>query len=132
MKELLNILDRTTELHQSNQRYALATVVKIGGSTYRRPGARMLITEGGEHWGTISGGCLEGEVAQQALAVIDSQEPHLLPFNLEDDDIVLGFGRDVMVSSTCLFNPSLQASTRVAWTPCCTAYTRGNEGLWPL
>lgn len=92
MKELLNILDRTTELHQSNQRYALATVVKIGGSTYRRPGARMLITEAGEHWGTISGGCLEGEVAQQALAVIDSQEPHLLPFNLEEDDIVLGFG----------------------------------------
>lgn len=92
MKELLNILQRTTELHESNERYALATVVKIGGSTYRRPGARMLITEGGEHWGTISGGCLEGEVAQQALAVIDSQKPCLLPFNLEDDDIVLGFG----------------------------------------
>lgn len=92
MKELLNILDRTTELHQRKERYALATVVKIGGSTYRRPGARMLITEGGEHWGTISGGCLEGEVAQQALAVIDNQEPSLLPFDLEDDDIVLGFG----------------------------------------
>ena len=92
MKELLSILDRTTELHKNNQRYALATVVKIGGSTYRRPGARMLITEAGEHWGTISGGCLEGEVAQQALAVIESQEPCLLPFNLEEDDIVLGFG----------------------------------------
>ena len=92
MKELLTILDRTTKLHHDNQRYALATVVKIGGSTYRRPGARMLITQEGEHWGTISGGCLEGEVAQQALAVIDNQEPHLLPFNLEEDDIVLGFG----------------------------------------
>ena len=92
MKELLNILERTTKLHQNNQRYALATVVKIGGSTYRRPGARMLITEAGEYWGTISGGCLEGEVAQQALAVIDDQQPRLLPFDLEEDDIVLGFG----------------------------------------
>lgn len=52
----------------------------------------MLITEQGDHWGTISGGCLEGEVAQQSLAVIDNQEPCLLPFNLEEDDIVLGFG----------------------------------------
>ena len=92
MKELLYILDRTTRLRQNNQRYALATVVKIGGSTYRRPGARMLITEQGEYWGTISGGCLEGEVAQQALAVIENQEPRLIPFNLEEDDIVLGFG----------------------------------------
>ena len=79
MKELLYILNRTTDLRKNNQRYALATVVKIGGSTYRRPGARMLITEQGEYWGTISGGCLEGEVAQQALAVIDQQEARLVP-----------------------------------------------------
>ena len=92
MKELLSILSQANHLSQKNQRYAIATVVKIGGSTYRRPGARMLITEEGEHWGTISGGCLEGEVAQQALQVIETQQARLLPFNLEEDDIVLGFG----------------------------------------
>ena len=92
MKELLHILNQATHLQTNNQKYALATVVKIGGSTYRRPGARMLVTEQGEHLGTISGGCLEGEVAAQAVDVIEHQVPRLLPFDLEDDDIVLGFG----------------------------------------
>ena len=44
----------------------LATVVKVEGSAYRRPGARMLITALGQTEGTISGGCLESEVARTA------------------------------------------------------------------
>ncbi len=92
MKELLNILKKARSFAEAGQNFALATVVKIGGSTYRRPGARMLISSDGTRWGTISGGCLEGEVAQRALDVIESGKPHLLPFDLEEDDIVLGFG----------------------------------------
>ena len=92
MKELLDILKESRHLAEKNQTYALATVVKIGGSTYRRPGARMLISADGEHWGTISGGCLEGEVAAQAMQVIEEGQARLIPFDLEDDDIVLGFG----------------------------------------
>ena len=92
MKELLNILAESRRLASAGKPYALATVVKIGGSTYRRPGARMLTSEDGAHWGTISGGCLEGEVAMQALNVLESGRAQLIPFDLEDDDIVLGFG----------------------------------------
>lgn len=92
MKELLNILQIAQKRAAAGEKFAIATVVKIGGSTYRRPGARMLVSSDGARWGTISGGCLEGEVAQQALEVIESGRPQLLPFDLEEDDIVLGFG----------------------------------------
>ena len=92
MKELLDILNKAQQLRDEGKQFAIATVVKIGGSTYRRPGARMLISEDGSKWGTISGGCLEGEVAQRAIEVIETGKPVLVPFNLEEDDIVLGFG----------------------------------------
>lgn len=92
MRELLQILHKAGQLVDAGQKFALATVVKIGGSTYRRPGARMLISATGERWGALSGGCLEGEVAQQAIEVMDSGKPRLIPFNLAEDDIVLGFG----------------------------------------
>ncbi|MEM8485178.1 MAG: XdhC family protein [Bacteroidota bacterium] len=92
MRELLQILHKAGQLADAGQKFALATVVKIGGSTYRRPGARMLISASGERWGALSGGCLEGEVAQQALEVMASGHPRLIPFNLAEDDIVLGFG----------------------------------------
>jgi xanthine/CO dehydrogenase XdhC/CoxF family maturation factor len=92
MKELLDILQQAQKLETNAEPYALATVIKIGGSTYRRPGARMLIADAGRRWGAISGGCLEGEVAQQALFVLESGKPRVIPFDLQDDDIVLGFG----------------------------------------
>jgi xanthine/CO dehydrogenase XdhC/CoxF family maturation factor len=44
---------------------ALATVVRVAGSSYRKPGARMMITRGGQRAGTVSGGCLEAEVARK-------------------------------------------------------------------
>lgn len=92
MKELLEILDMARRMRTDGETFAVATVVKIGGSTYRRPGARMLVDTEGTTWGTISGGCLEGEVAQQAMAVLQDGAPRLLPFELGEDDLVLGFG----------------------------------------
>ncbi|MFK7846581.1 MAG: XdhC family protein [Rhodothermales bacterium] len=92
MRELLQILQQAKKLSDADRSFALATVVKIGGSTYRRPGARMLVSDEGERWGALSGGCLEGEVAQQALEVIATGKPQLIPFDLAEDDIVLGFG----------------------------------------
>lgn len=92
MKELSQILDRAARLREQERPFALATVVKINGSTYRRPGARMLVTPDGERLGTISGGCLEGEVAQQALQVIEDGRPRVEAFDLSNDDLILGFG----------------------------------------
>ena len=108
MKELLDILNQAQELRDEGKQFAIATVVKIGGSTYRRPGARMLISEDGSKWGTISGGCLEGEVAQRAMDVIETGKPVLVPFDLEEDDIVLGFGTGCNGIVHVLIQPHLE------------------------
>jgi xanthine/CO dehydrogenase XdhC/CoxF family maturation factor len=65
---------------------ALATVVQVDGSAYRRPGARMLITEAGELTGAISGGCLEGDALRKAQTVIFQQESMLVTYDTTDED----------------------------------------------
>ena len=58
MKELNDIIHAYDKAVAANKQTALATVVHVEGSSYRRPGARMLVTEEGEITGAISGGCL--------------------------------------------------------------------------
>ncbi len=71
----------------------LATIVSVRGSTYRRPGARLLVSESGEVVGNLSGGCLEDEVEQLAQSVLDEGFPRLAFFDLTDDDeVVWGWG----------------------------------------
>lgn len=65
---------------------ALATVVEVLGSAYRRPGARMLVTEEGELTGAISGGCLEGDARQRARRAIFQGEPALVTYDTRDED----------------------------------------------
>ena len=72
---------------------ALATVVAVKGSAYRRPGARMLITEAGRTTGTISGGCLERDVILRAQRAIERRETSLVAYDSTDeDDIDFGVG----------------------------------------
>jgi xanthine dehydrogenase accessory factor len=72
---------------------ALATVVGVQGSTYRREGARLLIPEEGRPVGTISGGCLEGDVREAAVEIMRNGRPRLLHFDLTaDDEAVWGWG----------------------------------------
>jgi len=72
---------------------ALATVVAIRGSTYRREGARLAIPAQGAPVGTISGGCLEGEVCQIAADVMREGSTRLLHYDLTaDDEVVWGWG----------------------------------------
>ena len=61
MKALKSIIAAYAKIDLHKQRAALATVVKVRGSSYRSPGARMLITDDGKWVGSISGGCLEGD-----------------------------------------------------------------------
>ncbi len=71
----------------------LATIVSVRGSTYRRPGARLLVSDSGEVVGNLSGGCLEDEVEQLAQSVMDEGFPRLTFFDLTDDDeVVWGWG----------------------------------------
>ncbi|MFN7924515.1 MAG: XdhC family protein [Bryobacteraceae bacterium] len=71
----------------------LATVVHVEGSAYRRPGARMLISPGGAHIGTISGGCLEGDVARKAAWWTAGGAPALRVYDtMSDEDAAWEFG----------------------------------------
>lgn len=81
------------EASKQGKRTALATVVLVEGSAYRRAGARMLITEDGQLTGAISGGCLEGDALRKARMVILQQESLLVTYDTtDDDDAKLGVG----------------------------------------
>ena len=72
---------------------ALAVLTQTTGSTYQRPGALLLIAANGEYAGLISGGCLEGDLAEQARAVIHSGEAREIVYDLRDpNDLVWGIG----------------------------------------
>lgn len=72
---------------------AMATVVKVTGSAYRRPGARMLMTAAGEVTGMISGGCLESDVQERARKVMATGESRLVTYDsTSPEDIVFGLG----------------------------------------
>ncbi|WP_316838484.1 XdhC family protein [Pedobacter gandavensis] len=86
MKEINDILKAYKKAVKAQQRTALATVVKVEGSSYRRPGARMLITEDGLLTGAISGGCLEGDALRKALSAILQQENKLITYDTTDEE----------------------------------------------
>jgi xanthine dehydrogenase accessory factor len=93
VKELREILKALEPLQKRGEKAALATIVKTKGSTYRRPGARMLMTSDGQMIGSISGGCLEGDVFEHAQKVMNSGEPVLLNYDTSsDEDVVWGLG----------------------------------------
>lgn len=92
MRELLEILDRIVKLRETGQPAALATVIATSGSTYRRPGARLLITES-EAVGAVSAGCLEDAVIAVARRVLKTGQPQLMRFDTtEEMDKVAGTG----------------------------------------
>jgi len=72
MTDLENILPLWHELESAGADYVLATVVDVEGPSYRKPGARMLIAADGRRAGTVSGGCLEAEVAKRAWWLTES------------------------------------------------------------
>src|SRR6476469_5242945 len=86
MKELNDIILAYDKAVLQNKQTALATVVKVEGSSYRRPGARMLVTEDGEITGAISGGCLEGDALRKAQFAIFEQKNRLEIYDTTDDD----------------------------------------------
>ena len=93
MKEIRDIIRSYRDLKAQGKRCALATVVHVEGSSYRRPGARMLISEDGRLTGAISGGCLEGDAMRKALHVINEQVPALVTYDtMDEDDATIGIG----------------------------------------
>ncbi|WP_184541788.1 XdhC family protein [Mucilaginibacter sp. FT3.2] len=86
MKELKDIITAFNIAHKAGKQTALATVVHVEGSSYRRAGARMLITEDGQLTGAISGGCLEGDALRKARLVMAQNKPMLVTYDTTDDD----------------------------------------------
>ncbi|WP_151087917.1 XdhC family protein [Hymenobacter baengnokdamensis] len=86
MTELQRLFLAYDQHHAAGRPCALATVVEVVGSAYRRPGARMLVTEDGELTGAISGGCLEGDARQRARRALAKGEPALVTYDTRDED----------------------------------------------
>ena len=88
MKEIRDIILSFDLAQQQGKKTALASVVYLDGSSYRRPGARMLINDEGMLTGAISGGCLEGDALRKALLVIVQQHSKLVTYDTTDEDDV--------------------------------------------
>jgi xanthine dehydrogenase accessory factor len=117
MKELSEISAALAAADTRRDAAALATIIGVRGSTYRRPGARLLITRSGQLTGNLSGGCLEGDVAVIAGEVLDQRAPRLMLYDLTaDDDAVWGLGLgcngaiEVFVEPINLADPLWQAA----------------------
>lgn len=84
MKDLLDDLDRW---RADGHRVAIARVVDLEGSGPREPGAAMAVNEAGEVVGSVSGGCVEGAVVAEALALLAGERPAgVITFGYSDDE----------------------------------------------
>ena len=86
MKEIREIIRAYDAAVHAGKKSALAEVVHLEGSSYRRPGARMLVTDDGELTGAISGGCLEGDALRKAMLVLSQQQSKLVTYDTSDED----------------------------------------------
>ena len=84
MREILDDIDRW---RRQAKKVAIARVVNIEGSGPRDPGAAMAVNEDGEVAGSVSGGCVEGAVVSEALALIEDNGPgRMVSFGYSDDE----------------------------------------------
>ncbi|MEO5722723.1 MAG: XdhC family protein [Ilumatobacteraceae bacterium] len=84
MRDLLDDIDRW---RSDGKAVALARVVDVEGSGPRLPGAAMAVNIDGEVAGSVSGGCVEGAVVSEALAILHGEKPsRIISFGFSDDD----------------------------------------------
>jgi xanthine dehydrogenase accessory factor len=93
MKEFKAIVSAYKKIDFASRKVALATVVRVRGSSYRSPGARMLITDDGKWIGSISGGCLEGDALRKARQVMSENKSLTITYDTrEESNQYLGIG----------------------------------------
>ena len=106
MKELRSIVQAYHSIDFTQTRAALATVVRVEGSSYRRAGARMLVLDDGTYLGGISGGCLEGDALRRAQKGIALHRPSVITYDTTtDDDYQIGVGLGCQGIIDVLFTP---------------------------
>lgn len=79
--ELQQIIEEAIINQQNGKQSVLATVVDLDGSSYRKPGVRMLLAEDGMMVGAVSGGCVEKEVFRRAQSVFSKGEPKVMVYD---------------------------------------------------
>jgi len=106
----------------------LATVVNTAGSTYRKPGARMLMLPEGRYVGLLSGGCLEGDLAEHAARVLAEGDPRAIEYDLRGpDDALFGIGAGCEGAMRILLEPAgAGSSARAALAHASSATRRGD------
>src|SRR5712691_4386496 len=86
-------IDRIIDAARRTPRGFIATIVRTEGSTYRRAGARAVVSDAGEVTGTISGGCLERDLAARSAEWMRDMQPRVITYDSSrEDDIVFGLG----------------------------------------
>ena len=83
MREILDDIDRW---RAAGKRVAVARVVDVDGSGPRLPGAAMAVSDDGEVAGSVSGGCVEGAVVTEALAILEGADRRIVTFGYSDDE----------------------------------------------
>jgi xanthine/CO dehydrogenase XdhC/CoxF family maturation factor len=100
-------LERLEPTFADSRSKVLATVVAVAGSTYRKPGARMMIMADGEFVGLLSGGCLEADLMFHAQQVFASGEPCAVEYDMRGpDDLIYGIGAGCEGAMRVLLEPA--------------------------
>lgn len=84
-KEVQEIIKKLNTLGP-DEKAVLATVIEVRGSSYRLPGAKMMILENGDTFGTVSGGCLEADVMERAKKVLKTGEASVFTYDTTEDE----------------------------------------------
>ena len=109
------VLEAVRTWSESDTPFALATVVGVRGSTYRGLAARQLVAADGTSVGTVSGGCLDNDLRQVALRVIETGVAEQVEFDLTaDDEAIWGWGVGCNGATALLVEPARSALDLVA------------------
>ncbi len=98
--DLDNVLEQAAAWRGAGKGVALATVVTTWGSSPRPVGSQLVVDDSGKFVGSVSGGCIEGAVVEQALAAIKDGETRLLDFGVTNEqawEVGLACGGKVQV-----------------------------------
>jgi xanthine/CO dehydrogenase XdhC/CoxF family maturation factor len=97
---LNDILPAIERWRANGEKVAVATVIKVDGTAPRREGAKLVVASNGEMAGSVSGGCVEGAVLEEALRVLKTGKPALLKYGITADmltDVGLSCGGTISV-----------------------------------
>lgn len=120
MKEIKSILQLYNSFKNSDEKCAIAQVVRVEESSYRREGARMLVFESGVFEGGISGGCLEGDALQRSQIAILKQEPSIVTYDTsKENEIGVGLGCNGVID--VLISPISQNSSTLEMLQKCVS-----------